>query len=144
LDTGRFTAAWQSVFAHESVLRAAFDHDSRPPRLVLHEHVRADVVRHAAGSVDFDQLTERDRLRGFDLRCPGLLRLNLLDEPAAPGGGAPCVRILLTFHTLALDEWSVSVLLEEFYRAYLAGGRLPGGERRPDHRDYARWLAGQD
>lgn len=143
LDTGRFTAAWQSVFAHESVLRAAFDGASRP-RLILHEHVRADIVRHPAGSVDFDQLTARDRLRGFDLRCPGLLRLNLVDEPAPHGGGPPSVRILLTFHTVALDEWSVSVLLEEFYRAYLAAGRLPGGERRPDYRDYARWLTGQD
>ncbi|MDC2959376.1 condensation domain-containing protein [Streptomyces gilvifuscus] len=143
LDTGRFTAAWQSVFAHESVLRAAFDGDHKP-RMVLHEHVRAEVVRHAAGSVDFDQLTARDRLRGFDLRCPGLLRLHLVDEAAPHGGDPPSVRILLTFHTLALDDWSVAVLLEEFYRAYLAGGRLPGGERRPDHRDYARWLTGQD
>jgi len=143
LDTGRFTAAWQSVFAHESVLRTAFDQDTEP-RLVLHEHVRAEVVRHAAGSVDFDKLTEHDRLRGFDLRSPGLLRLNLVDEAAPDGGGPPSVRILLTFHPLALDEWSVSVLLEEFYRAYLAKGRLPGGERRPDHRDYARWLAAQD
>ncbi|MFD8309215.1 condensation domain-containing protein [Streptomyces sp. NPDC059690] len=143
LDTGRFTAAWQSVFAHESVLRAAFDTGSGP-RLVLHEHVRAEVVRHPAGSVDFDRLRDRDRLRGFDLRSPGLLRLHLVDEEAPHGGSPPPVRILLTFHTLALDDFSVSVLLEEFYRAYLAAGRLPGGERRPDHRDYARWLAGQD
>lgn len=143
LDTGRFTAAWQSVFAHESILRAAFD-TAGGPRLVLHEHVRAEVVRHPAGSVDFDHLMERDRLRGFDLRCPGLLRLHLLDEAAPHGGRPPAVRILLTFHTLALDDFSVAVLLEEFYRAYLAGGRLPGGERRPDCRDYARWLAGQD
>ncbi|MGW2835000.1 condensation domain-containing protein [Streptomyces sp. NPDC001286] len=144
LDAGRFTAAWQSVFAHESVLRAAFACDSGPPRLILHEHVRPEVVRHRADSVDFDHLRERDRLRGFDLRRPGLLRLHLLDEPAPLGGGPPPVRILLSFHTLALDDFSLSVLLEEFYRAYLAGGRLPGGERRPDHRDYARWLADQD
>ncbi|MCZ0997872.1 hypothetical protein O1M63_06465 [Streptomyces mirabilis] len=36
------------------------------------------------------------------------------------------------------------LLLREFYRAYAAGGILPGGERRPDLRDHARWLAGQD
>ncbi|MET7276147.1 condensation domain-containing protein [Streptomyces flaveolus] len=142
LDTDRFTAAWQSVFDRETVLRAAFAWDSGP-RLVLHGHAGVEVVRHPAGSVDFEDLREQDRLRGFDLRRPGLLRLNLLDEAPADGN-RPCVRVLLTFHHVMLDGWSVSVLLQEFYRAYLAGGRLPGGERRPDMRDYARWLAGQD
>ncbi|MFJ5156125.1 condensation domain-containing protein [Streptomyces sp. NPDC088353] len=142
VDTDRFTAAWQAVFDRETVLRAAFDWETTP-RLVLHEHAAVEVVRHPAGSVDFEELRERDRLRDFDLRCPGLLRLNLVDEPD-PADGGPCVRILLTFHHVLLDGWSVSVLLQEFYRAYLAGGRLPGGERRPDIRDYARWLAGQD
>ncbi|MFC7917121.1 condensation domain-containing protein [Streptomyces sp. NPDC057386] len=143
LDTGRFTAAWQSVFDHETVLRAAFAWDAGP-RLVLHDHARAEVVRHPAGAVDFDEFMERDRLRGFDLRSPGLLRLTLVDEPDPADGGPPSVRILLTFHPVLLDTWSVSVLLEEFYRSYLAGGHLPGGERRPDCRDHARWLAGQD
>lgn len=143
LDTDRFTAAWQSVSDRETVLRAAFDWGSGP-RLALHEHARVDVVRHPAGSVDFEELREHDRLRGFDLRRPGLLRLNLVDEPDPADGPPACVRILLTFHHVMLDSWSVSVLLQEFYRAYLAGGRLPGGERRPDIRDYARWLAGQD
>ncbi len=142
VDTGRFTAAWQSVADRETVLRAAFDLGD-VPRLLLHEHARVEVVRHPAGTTDFEELKHQDRLRGFDPRTPGLLRLNLLDE-GAPPGGPPSVRVLLTFHPVLLDGWSVSVLLQEFYRAYLAGGRLPGGERRPDIRDYARWLARQD
>ncbi|MEU3838531.1 amino acid adenylation domain-containing protein [Streptomyces sp. NPDC028635] len=142
LDTDRFTAAWQSVFDRETVLRAAFDWQDEP-RLVLHDDVSAEVTRHAAGSVDWEDLTRRDLLRGFDLRSPGLLRVNLLDE-AAEEGAQPSVRILLTFHHVLLDGWSVSVLVQEFYRAYLAGGLLAGGERRPDIRDYARWLKAQD
>ncbi|MFF9043608.1 condensation domain-containing protein [Streptomyces parvulus] len=141
LDTDRFTAAWQSVTDRETVLRAAFDRHA--PRLLLHEHTTVDVVRHPAGSVGFGHLSARDHTRGFDLHRPPLLRLNLLDEQTPPGSG-PRVRILLTFQSLVLDVWSVSLLLQEFYRAYLAGGRLPGGERRPDIRDYARWLARQD
>lgn len=42
-----------------------------------------------------------------------------------------------------LDGWSVRLLLQAFYRAYLTGGVLPGGERRPDVRDHARWLDAQ-
>ncbi|TQK50327.1 condensation domain-containing protein [Streptomyces sp. SLBN-118] len=144
LDTLRFTAAWQAVFDRESVLRAAFDVLGEP-RIVLHEHVRAQVVRHAAGAVAWDELVERDRLSGFDLGSPGLLRITLVDEPPAPAGPpAAATRILLTHHHVLLDGWSVVVLLQEFYRAYLAGGELPGGERRPDIRDYTRWLAAQD
>lgn len=146
LDTDRFIAAWRSVFERETVLRAAFDWDDEP-RLVLHDHVTPEIVRHPAGSVDWDELLERDRLRGFDLREPGLLRATLVDDAAAEGpdaDGAPSTRVLITFHHVLLDGWSVSVLLQEFYRAYLVGGDLPGSERRPDIRDYARWLGEQD
>ncbi|MFE1948841.1 amino acid adenylation domain-containing protein [Streptomyces sp. NPDC059524] len=146
LDTERFAAAWRSVFERETVLRAAFDWDE-DPRLVLHEGVTPEIVRHPAGTVDWDELLERDRERGFDLREPGLLRATLVDDAAADGpdaDGAPSTRVLITFHHVLLDGWSVSVLLQEFYRAYLVGGDLPGSERRPDIRDYARWLAEQD
>ncbi|MER5950770.1 condensation domain-containing protein [Streptomyces sp. NPDC001904] len=149
LDTDRFTAAWQSVAACETVLRAAFDLDEleHSPRIVVHDHVRVEVARHPHDTVDWDALLERDRLRGFDLREPGLLRATLLDEPGRTATGTPAppsTRVLLTFHHVLLDSWSVSVLLQEFYRAYLADGVLAGRERRPDFRDHARWLAGQD
>lgn len=140
LDTERFTAAWQSVTDRETVLRAAVDWEPWP-RVVLHDRAAAEVVRHRAGGVDWDELVERDRLRGFDLRGPGPLRVTLVDDPAS---AAPATRVLLTFHHGLLDDWSVFVLLDEFYRAYLAGGALPGGERRPDIRDWARWLERQD
>ncbi|MEV7415202.1 condensation domain-containing protein [Streptomyces sp. NPDC089919] len=155
LDTERFTAAWQSVVDRETVLRAAFDWEPEP-RVVLHDRADADVVRHPAGSVDWDELLETDRRRGFDLRRPGPLRVTLVDDPAAPAvpagrarpqdgpEGTVATRILLTFHHGLLDAWSVFVLLDEFYRAYLAGGRLSGGERRPDIRDWASWLTRQD
>jgi hypothetical protein len=146
LDTERFTSAWQSVMDRETILRAAFDW--RPdPRLVLHERARADVVRHRVSTADWDDLLERDRLRGFDLRRPGLLRLALLDlagDPGARAAAPSATRVLLTFHHALLDAWSVFVLLDEFGRAYLAGGTLPGGERRPDIRDWTHWLERQD
>lgn len=148
LDTARFTAAWQSVADCETVLRAAFDldKDDATPRIVVHDHGHVPVARHTDDAVDWDALLERDRLRGFDLREPGLLRATLLDDTDRTGEhpATPSTRVLITFHHVLLDTWSVSVLLQEFYRAYLAGGVLAGRERRPDFRDHARWLAGQD
>ncbi|TKS98780.1 condensation domain-containing protein [Streptomyces lasalocidi] len=144
LDTDRFTAAWQSVFDHESVLRTAFLGGARP-QLMVHSRVTVEITRRLHRAGDWSPLLERDRLRGFDLRRPGALRLMLLEPgPARPTAASLPTRIVLTYHRALIDTWSAHLLLREFYRAYLAGGTLPGGERRPDLRDYSAWLAAQD
>ncbi|TKS95782.1 condensation domain-containing protein [Streptomyces galbus] len=144
LDTERFTAAWQSVFDHESVLRTAFTGGPRP-QLMVHSRVTVEITRRVHRAGDWSPLLERDRLRGFDLRRPGALRLMLLEpDPARPAAASLPTRIVLTYHRALIDTWSAHLLLREFYRAYLAGGTLPGGERRPDLRDYSAWLAAQD
>ncbi|MEZ0069947.1 hypothetical protein ABIA32_005995 [Streptacidiphilus sp. MAP12-20] len=142
LDVQRFTAAWQSVVDRESVLRSAFA--GEPPHLVVHDRARAEVARHPAGTIDWDDLREQDRLRGFDLRRPCPLRMTLIDPDGDGAHPAAPRRVLVTFHHALLDAWSVSRLLERLCRAYLAGGLLPGGERRPDIRDWLRWLERQD
>ncbi|WP_328891851.1 condensation domain-containing protein [Streptomyces sp. NBC_00316] len=144
LDPHCFVAAWQSVAARESVLRSAFDWVATP-RLVLHDHADIDVVHRPRAAIrSWNDLLEHDRAQGFVLNRAGLLRLTLLeDAPSVAGASVPCTRVLLTYHRALLDERAVHVLLRAFYRAYLAGGPLPGGERRPDVRDHARWLAGQ-
>ncbi|MEV0184360.1 condensation domain-containing protein [Streptomyces sp. NPDC050625] len=159
LDTSRFATAWQSLVEREAVLRASFDWTAAP-RLVLHDRARIEVVHHAHSTVTWGDLVKRDRARGFDLHRPGLLRVTLLEgtpgpavqdwfaqnwspQDRLPPERAP-VRVLLTYHRALLDERGVHLLLREFFRAYVSGGTLPGGERRPDVRDHARWLARQD
>ncbi|MER6120903.1 condensation domain-containing protein [Streptomyces sp. NPDC001743] len=143
LDPERFTAAWQSLFDRESVLRSAFA-DGPEPRIMVHDRVRADVLRlpHSAG--DWAAVVEYDRCRGLDPRRPGPLRVTVLGGDPVVSATALPTRVLLTYHHALLDGWSVRLLLREFYRAYLADGCLPGGERRPDMGDYAQWLADQD
>ncbi|MFF7994546.1 condensation domain-containing protein [Kitasatospora xanthocidica] len=146
LDTERFTAAWQSVIDHETVLRAAFDWEedgTGGPWMVLHERAVPEVTRHPHGAADWEELLAADRRRGFDLRRPALLRATLLDAPPDADEG-PATRVLLSYHHAMLDGWSVRLLLQSFYRAYLTDGVLPGGERRPDIRDHARWIRAQD
>ncbi|MEU6950379.1 condensation domain-containing protein [Streptomyces sp. NPDC046316] len=146
LDTVRFAAAWQSVFDHEAVLRSSFD-AAAEARVVIHDRVVPDVVRLSLGESSWADVLTGDRRRGLDPRSPGPLRVTLVDGPPpvdpADGPVAP-TRVLLTYHHALLDTWSVRLLLEAFYRAYVAGGTLPGGDRRPDLRDHAHWIAGQD
>ncbi|MCY0955017.1 condensation domain-containing protein [Streptomyces sp. H27-S2] len=138
LDRDRFHAAWQSLCARESVLRAAFDFTTLP-RLVLHPRAAVAIAHHTRTTTAWQDLLEADRGRALDPARPPLLRLAVLE-----GEAREPARILLTCHRALLDEYGVHLLLREFYRAYLAGGDLPGGERRPDLRDHARWLARQD
>ncbi|MFJ2821656.1 condensation domain-containing protein [Streptomyces toxytricini] len=146
LDTRRFRDAWRAVAAQEPVLRAAFaehaaDSAAAGPCVVVHPDAAPDPVRHPYGSADWHSLLVGERLRPFDLHRPGPLRIALLDEQAGPAGPT---RVILTFHHALLDGWSVRLLLRSFYRAYLAAGRIRGGERRPDVRDHLDWLARQD
>ncbi|MFF1699307.1 condensation domain-containing protein [Streptomyces sp. NPDC058257] len=143
LDVARFTAAWNSVFANESVLRTTFD-DRPEPGLVVHDQAEPEVVRLPRGTAEWHSLVEADRRRGIDPRRPAPLRITLLGGGQASSAPSTPTRVLLTYHHALLDSWSVRLLVREFYRAYLAGGELPGGERRPDMTDYVTWLATQD
>ncbi|MDL5205407.1 condensation domain-containing protein [Streptomyces sp. ALI-76-A] len=143
LDLERLRAAWQSVTDHESVLRAAFD-EGPEPLIVLHEHLDAAVLWMPHGAVRWSDVVEQDRRRGIDPRRPGPLRVTVLGTGPVEADEPVPARMLLTYHHALLDDWSARLLLREFYRAYLAGGRLPGGERRPDIRDYVRWLGHQE
>ncbi|MFG3104742.1 condensation domain-containing protein [Streptomyces sp. NPDC048182] len=143
-DPARFRTAWQSVHDCETVLRTAFT-ATAPPRLLLHHRTAPAIDRHTGRGDGLSTFLAQDRRRGFDLRRPGALRLTVLTTPDPPDAGpAPPTRIVLTYHRALLDHWSAALLLRAFYRAYLAGGALPGGERRPDLGDYSRWLAAQD
>ncbi|MFE9683971.1 condensation domain-containing protein [Streptomyces sp. NPDC002701] len=143
LDPDRFRAAWQSVVDHESVLRSAFG-DGAEPLLLVHDDVTADVACLPDGTLAWDDLVEHDVRRGLDPRLPPGLRATVLGGAATAPGEDTHSRVLLTYHHALLDDWSARLLVREFYRAYLAGGRLPGGERRPDIRDYIRWVHRQD
>ncbi|WP_328443664.1 condensation domain-containing protein [Streptomyces sp. NBC_00386] len=143
LDTARFEAAWHAVGERESVLRTAFVWDPRP-RAVVFDRAITDIVRHLGTTViRRTALAARERARAFDLRRPPAVRLALLDS-GPHDAAAPFTDVLVTYHRALLDSWSVRLLMRECCRAYLAGGTLPGGPRRPDLGDCARLLGAQD
>ncbi|MGW3917857.1 hypothetical protein ACWEBX_41445, partial [Streptomyces sp. NPDC005070] len=168
LDLTRFIASWQSLAERETVLRASFEW-AGAPRLVLHDHAAVEVVRHGHTDAGWQDLLRRERERGFELYRPPLLRVSLFEGPplarrtstgtstgtgtgtgtstgtgTGAGAGRGPVRLLVTYHRALLDERGVRLLVRQFYRSYLAGGVLPGADRRPDIRDHARWLTRQD
>lgn len=146
LDVARFTAAWQALHDGDAALRTALvPSTGAPPALAVHPRVAPRIVHHRADGADWHALVLSERLREFDLRRAGQLRVALLEDTRPAGAGeARLTRMLFTYHHAFLDGRSMRGLLRSFLRAYAAGGRPLGGARRPDVRDHAHWLSGQD
>ncbi|MFF0745803.1 condensation domain-containing protein [Streptomyces sp. NPDC004111] len=148
LDVPRFVAAWQALYDGDAVLRTGLAAPTgEPPALAVHPRVVPRIAHHGADSgADWHSLVRGERLREFDLRRAGQLRVALLEDPGPAGaaGRARVTRLLFTYHHAFLDGRSMRALLRSFLRAYVADGRPRGGARRPDVRDHARWLSRQD
>ena len=148
VDVPLLRQAFQKLVEHHPVLRTAFVWERRdePLQLLLHkvavpqeEHdwraepseVRQTLLR------DF---LRQDQRRGFDLARAPLLRTAYLRLEGE------AVALVLTFHHILLDGWSVRLILQDLFALYrdLAAGREPRLRPRPPFRLYIDWLAGQD
>ncbi|WP_051712660.1 non-ribosomal peptide synthetase [Spirillospora albida] len=76
-----------------------------------------------------------ENARGFDLERPPLLRCTLVRH------GADRHQLVLMFHHIVADGWSVQVMLRELLAFYKAS---PDIAPVTPYRDYLAWLAGRD
>ncbi|MCP1646315.1 amino acid adenylation domain-containing protein/non-ribosomal peptide synthase protein (TIGR01720 family) [Pseudomonas citronellolis] len=142
LDPQRFRQAWQATLDAHDILRTGFlsEGDLAQPLQAVLRHVELpfetlDWRGRADCAVVLDRLAEQERQRGFDLRQPPLMRLQLVrcDEQR--------YHLVHTYHHILLDGWSNAQLLGEVLERY--AGRAPGGS--PGRfRDYIGWLQAQD
>ncbi|WP_026414931.1 non-ribosomal peptide synthetase [Actinomadura oligospora] len=129
---------------------AAFELPARHPslRTAFTQTVAGDPVQAVLGAPPCDELwrevhadedalpalMEAERTRRFDLTRPPFLRFTLVTL------GERRYRLLLTFHHIVLDGWSMPSLAAELLALY--NGQLP--PRAPDYKDYLGWLTRQD
>ncbi|MGH3561371.1 MAG: condensation domain-containing protein, partial [Mycobacterium sp.] len=122
LDVPALERAAQALVDRHPMLRTTYtEHDGQPVQLV-HPHWPVRIARHSIGP-DKSELAEwiqRETNRPFDLYTGPVLRLTLLQ-------GAPDEHILLlTVHHIAVDFWSIDVILDELRLLYAAEhGVLP-------------------
>ena len=147
-DHAAFERAWQHVADRHAILRSVFvwEQQKKPLQVVRQKSPvqweRDDwravpLEEHGARR---DAYLEADRARGFDLAKQPPLRLSLVrltDDTSL---------VVLTFHHILLDGWSLALVLKEVTAAYLAFAkgeepRLPAC--RP-YREYIKWLQAQD
>ncbi|HEU5226877.1 MAG TPA: amino acid adenylation domain-containing protein, partial [Ktedonobacteraceae bacterium] len=146
-----FTAlreAWQRVVAQHTTLRTAFLWEELDePMQVVYQSVEVPWTRYdwrELASADqqskLEELVAADRMLGFDLAQPPLLRLTLLHITNDTHF------FLLTHHHLLLDGWSLTIVLQEAISTYeaLRTGQEPRFKSRRPYQDYIGWLHRQN
>jgi amino acid adenylation domain-containing protein len=138
LDVEALRAAGQAVLDRHSQLRACFRRRrSGEPVQVIPARARLpwrEVDLRGRPEAEADDVTDEERVRRFDMEKAPLLRFLLIRLAERR------YRFVSTNHHVLTDGWSMPLILRDLFTLY-AGQELPPV---PDHRDYLRWLGGQD
>nr|WP_098479745.1 non-ribosomal peptide synthetase [Pseudomonas poae] len=142
LDIARFREAWQAALDNHDILRTGFiwDGDLAQPLQVVHRQVQMPFIETecpegADQQQQLDQLADAQRLQGFALESPPLVRIAL-----AHTGPQRC-HLIYTSHHILMDGWSSSQLLGEVLGRY--AGHVPQAQVAR-YRDFIAWLQSQD
>ncbi|ATB48375.1 non-ribosomal peptide synthetase [Corallococcus macrosporus DSM 14697] len=145
LPIERWKEAWQHVVARHPILRSGFLWEGleKPLQVVAVEAKvpwRIEDVRHLPADAQqrwIEDFLRQDRLQGFDLGAPPLIRCALLRLDDARH------LFVWTYHHLLLDGWCFSIVLREVLGAFEEGVASLPPPARP-YRDYITWLQEQD
>ncbi|HET9876165.1 MAG TPA: amino acid adenylation domain-containing protein, partial [Mycobacterium sp.] len=123
VDVPALERAAQALVDRHPMLRTTYTERDGQPIQLVHPHWPVRIARHTLGA-DETELTEwiqRETDRPFDLYTGPLLRLTLLERTPEEHV------LLLAVHHIAVDFWSIDVILDELRLLYAAehGGNPP-------------------
>jgi amino acid adenylation domain-containing protein len=139
IDVAALRQALQALVDRHATLRTTFDlvDGALSQRIAGHAAVCLELHgMHGAGEAELRAAVEADFRRPFDLASGPVLRATLFSR--APDDHV----LLLVVHHIAVDGWSLLLLIEEMLKLYAeAAGGAPAGLARPEvgYADYARW-----
>ncbi|MEU6460203.1 amino acid adenylation domain-containing protein, partial [Streptomyces sp. NPDC047065] len=139
VDVSALRSALGDVLARHEVLRTVFPaHDDEPYQRVLDLAEVGNVLRvsHAADEERAAELVAAEIGHGFDLALEIPVRALLVDT------GPSSSVLVVVFHHIAGDGWSMGPLARDISAAYAARceGRAPGWEPLPvQYADYTLW-----
>jgi len=141
VDTARLKAAWEQVVARHQILRTAFRWETAPLQEVASRvevpWTEEDWSNLSADDQEkrFAEFLHRDRIAGFTMDRPPLLRLQWLRHDAEK------FRLIWTFHHALLDGRSFPLVLGEVFALY---DGEPLGPVPPPYRYFVEWLGARD
>src|SRR5258708_7809580 len=143
-----FERAWNRTIERHAILRTSFHRGDLPrPLQLVHREAVCPVTwldwrarSEAEREGDWAALLQTDRLEGFDLERPPLMRLTMIRE------GAEQWRLLWTHHHLLLDGWSLPLVLREVVALYReeSEGFASRLSSPPAYSQFIAWLERRD
>ncbi|CAJ1493656.1 amino acid adenylation domain-containing protein [[Mycobacterium] kokjensenii] len=133
LDVPALERAAQALVDRHPMLRTTYTERDGQPVALVHAHwpVRIATHRIGADAGELDQWIQTEIDRPFDLRTGPVLRLTLLARPDDHV-------LVLTVHHIAVDFWSIDIILDELRALYAAEHGAPAPELTADrYVDYA-------
>ncbi|MCZ4123116.1 amino acid adenylation domain-containing protein [Streptomyces sp. H39-S7] len=146
LDAPTLRLAAGALVQRHAVLRAGFRQaGGEPPVQVIRRQVRLPWTELDLSSLGpeereaaFQRIVDEDRLRGFDMARPPLVRFTLVK--LAPEQH----QLVMTNHHILMDGWSSPLVTGDLFALYAARGDESGLPVVTPYRDYLAWLARQD
>lgn len=148
LNVEAFEQAWCQVIKRHSILRTGFIGDTlEQPVQIVHREVDLPIQWQDLRSVspqqqasDLGRIAAVDREEGFDLENPPLLRFNVLRLADNRH------HLIWTYHHIALDGWSVPLVLKEALETYvsLVAGRKFLAPPTTPYRDFIAYIAREE
>ncbi len=137
LNIGALEKALNEIGRRHEILRTTFHAtDGAHPIQTVHDHVSTPLAVIPASPDVAERLASEEASRPFALAVGPLWRRALLAL------GADDHILLVTFHHIVSDAWSVAIFTRELaalYRAYSAQLASPLPELAMQYADYARW-----
>ncbi|MEJ7558100.1 MAG: non-ribosomal peptide synthase/polyketide synthase [Pedobacter sp.] len=140
--------SWNDLLARHSILRSSFHYDEfAVPIQCVYREATLPITeldyRNISSSEQLIALEEyqlADRARGFDFKDAPLMRLAFIRL------SADRYRMLLTYHHILFDGWSLPILLEEFLNTYdlLSSGIEALRFEEDRYEDYIRYIESRD
>ena len=146
LDRVVLETSLRALLGRHASLRAVFQHDdlSRPVQIIVlgdappWRSIDLSLLDAAERRQRCEELLAQDRAERFDLAAPPLMRCVLIRLAAQEH------RLVLTYHHLLMDGWSMPVLVQELLTLYARGGDTAALPPVTPYRDYLAWLSEQD
>ncbi|MEV0945111.1 amino acid adenylation domain-containing protein [Rhodococcus sp. NPDC049939] len=143
IDRERLRRSCCAVLAAHANLRTAFVRDRRgvPAQLVLDDpplRWRHENLSGPDPDADAEQILLEDRSTAFDLAAPPPLRFTLLTH------GQDRAELAITSHHIAVDGWSIPLLMRELFTAYRDGHVRRESPSSSPYRDFLVWLSTRD
>ena len=148
LNIAALERAWQDTVDRFAILRTFFVWEELDkPIQVVQSKVPVTLLQEDWSNLPEAELERRlneyleaDRVRGFDLSQPPLIRMTLIRL------GRDNYRLVWTWHHILIDGWSEGLLDKAVFELYSANctGRKPQLPRSRPFRDYIRWIQQQE